>query len=264
MEFLFTRDGHLLDLTLERLVAGEITENDIADHLAGCTPCTERKIAILADSRRAIPLLRRAEVPEEPAALPDNVIPLRRERPWWSAAGGFLAAAAAVLLLVNLDPAGPIPLQHPDDHFTSKGGDLPALEMEVYRNEHGESTRISSDDRVFPGDQIGFRVGSEADGHLLILGIDSTGAAYPCYPADGSSAAIQQGEPAEVPGAIHLDATLGVERLIAVRCPEPAVFDDLAGALQDAASGLSTDGATPQLRDRCAQQEVRLIKEERP
>ena len=199
-------------------------------------------------------------------APPSNVIPLRRERPWRSAAGGLCAAVAAVLLLVNLNPTpiGPTPMLNPEDNFTIRGADLPALHLEVYRNEHGESTRISSDDRVFPGDQLGFRVGSDADGHLVILGIDSTGSAYPCYPTSGASAQLKHGKPAEVPGAISLDGTLGVERIVAVRCEGEVPYGELADALTSAAAELSADRAIPELRAGCAQQEVRLLKEPRP
>lgn len=262
-----SRSGHLTDLALERTVDGERLDEIASAHLDGCAPCTARHDAILADSAAALPPLRApaaAPVAEAPAPQHDNVIPLRQGRSWWSAAGGLLAAAAAVLFLVNVDPTSPLPDRNPEDHFTSRGSDLPELDLEVYRSEADDITRISSDDVVFPGDRLGFRVGSEADGHLLILGIDSTGSAYPCYPTDGSSAAIQHGEPAEVPGAINLDDTLGIERLVAVRCPDTPSFDDLAHALERAAAGLSADSATPQLREQCAQQEVRLRKEPRP
>jgi bacterioferritin-associated ferredoxin len=263
---LLGRDGHLTDLTLERLLHGEPDTAEAQEHLDDCGACAQRHRALLADAAADLPPLRlpTAPVASAPAPLPDNVVPLSRERPWWSAAGGLLAAAAAVLLLVNIGPTTELPLRDPPDHFTKRSADLPALSLEVYRSASGDIARISSDDVVFPGDRLGFRVGSEADGHLLILGIDSTGKAYPCYPSDGTAAAIQHGGPAEVPGAINLDDTLGIERLLAVRCPDPVPFGQLAGALEAAAAGLSPDSATPQLKEQCAQRELRLRKEPRP
>ncbi len=263
-----TRSGHLTDLALERIVDGEQLDEIASAHLDSCAACTARHSAIVADSAVALPPLRLAApaaepVAEAPAPQHDNVIPFRQGRSWWSAAGGLLAAAAAVLFLVNVSPTDSLPDRNPEDNFTIRGSELPELDLEVYRSDADDITRISSDDVVFPGDRLGFRVGSEADGHFLILGIDSTGSAYPCYPTDGSSAAIQHGKPAEVPGAINLDDTLGIERLVAVRCPDTPSFDDLAHALERAASGLSADSATPQLREQCAQQEVRLRKEPR-
>ncbi|MFT5686996.1 MAG: anti-sigma factor RsiW, partial [Myxococcota bacterium] len=165
---LLTRDSHLTDLTLERLVDGELTGGEASAHLAACEACTARHAAILADSAAALPPLR-LSTPASVAA-PDNVIPFSRQRSWWSGAGGLLAAAAAVLLLVNISPTEPLPERNPEENFTIRGDDLPKLDLEVYRSASGGITRISSDDVVHPGDRLGFRIGSETDGHLLILG----------------------------------------------------------------------------------------------
>ena len=59
MTELFTRDGHLSDLTLERIVQGEIDQASVADYLENCALCRERLNTFERTQRLSFTGLRR-------------------------------------------------------------------------------------------------------------------------------------------------------------------------------------------------------------
>ncbi len=261
MESLFARDGRLLDLTIDRYLLGELCASEVAEvdeHLAAHPAERVRLTAVRQAQRAPLPALRlpQAVAAGSAPAAPSNVVPLRRSL--WPVAGGLLAAAAAALLLVN--PTAPQP-EGPTDQFVSKGGALPALTLEVFRSDGEQTPQLHTGETVRAGDRLALRVGSEADGELLILGIDGGNNTYPCYPqGTASSAPLTAGPPAQLPAAITMDATPGMERLVALRCPAPMRFDDVSAQLLQVAAGLSADVPLPPLQEGCAQAEIRLRK----
>jgi hypothetical protein len=48
MSALYTRDGHLLDLTIDRLLVGEISVVRVREHLRDCPRCRDRIDAAMA------------------------------------------------------------------------------------------------------------------------------------------------------------------------------------------------------------------------
>ena len=238
----WTRDGHLHELGAMQALAGELdaaTQAAIDVHLRQCPACK----AAYDQSALAweAPLPARVRPPPPPAwrrlaqhaALP-------------------LVALAAVGLLVTL------PQREPTEVFTARGG---ALNLEVYRND-GHVARVVSGDHVREGDRLGFRVATDLAGHLIVLGLDSAGEVYPVWPQPPERGTVPvAASPAPVPldGAIVLDNTPGEERLLALLCPTPRTWEDLArrAEAQDPAAaaplGLLDHG--------CAQTEVRLIKD---
>ena len=157
-------------------------------------------------------------------------------------------AAAGVGLWVGMpgDPADPVP-------GTRLKGD--GLKLEVFVD--GTPPRqLASGDEVVPGDRLGFRVQSTADGHLYVLGRDETGAVYPCLPArPGPPMALAaSAEPVDVHAAVVLDAVLGTEQLVAVRCDAPVAWSAAADAVGRWAQG---EAAT---LDGCVHDTVHLDK----
>ncbi len=251
---LLDRDGHLAELTLHRVVAGEL-EGDatLAGHLATCAPCRERLAGLRAAAAAPLPPLRLERAPEPTSPVRDEprgeVVPLRRR--WIPAAAVAMLAAAAALFVLRAPPT-PAP-----DTFTSRGA---ALRLEVYRDAHGGAERLASGASVRAGDRIGFRVATHSDGWLLVAGVDGAGAAYQVWPGgDAPSApfaAVPEGVKLEA--ALALDATPGAERLVALRCPEALAWRDVADRLSARAS--AGEAPLPPLFPTCDQDEVRLVK----
>lgn len=257
MSELFRRDGHLLDLAIDRLLTGELRPDQVAEleaHAASCAPCAEQ----LAEARGVVDL----PAMSWPTPPPAQVIPLRRpsaHQPdtraqaepanrvprWWVAVGGMLAAAAALLVIGR-----------PDDSFQTRGG-AEGFGLQVFRQGITSSERLYEAAEVHPEDKLGFRVLSEGAGHLLVLGLDATGAVYPCHPSTGTSEEIAASTTARpLSSAITLDATPGEERLVALRCPEPVSLFDVGPAL----AAVKPGAPLPTLKAGCAQDTLTLRK----
>ncbi len=102
---LYDRDGHLLGLTVERLLVGELSERDLSGHLGGCAPCRERVAraraiappplpAALMAAARAAPALS-APAASPPAAPRATAADLWRVFLRWITPAGLVAAVAA-------------------------------------------------------------------------------------------------------------------------------------------------------------------------
>ena len=92
MNHLFTQDGHLSDLTLERIFAGEALPDEVHAHLESCEICRERLEAIAQH-----------EASYRPVGLHSGSSrPSRR-----SLYGTILAAAAAALIFVAIQEQQP-------------------------------------------------------------------------------------------------------------------------------------------------------------
>lgn len=247
---LWSRDGHLLELALSVLQAGELSAEDrqrAEGHLGECALCRARQEELRALAARPLPTLRRPPAPAAPAPMAE-VIPLRR----WL--GPAVALAAAAVGLVVLLPSEPGP-----DTFTARGG---ALQLEVYRDEGARSTRLHAGDVVHGGDRLGFRVGHPKGGELIVFGLDSAGSVYPVWPSSPAPA-TQQVQPRQgvqsLDAAIVLDNSSGQERLIALLCKEPRSWEEIVRAA--GRSKPPPEGALATLEPACAQAEVLLRKD---
>lgn len=242
MSELFTRDGHLHELAIDRALTEDLSgelQAELSAHLADCPPCTARMDAARAFVAEPLPSLRARP---EPGA---RVIAFPGRRVLVVAAAAFAMAAA---LLLSIRP--------PTETFTARGGEL---ELEVHRQVGDRTEQIHDGDEVFPGDHLGFRVSSRKDGFLLVAGVDQTGATYSCYPqgdAPSAQPVASSRAPVDLKTAIQLDNAAGQERIVALRCPESFALSDIAEALARAPA----DRPLPPLRDGCAQVELRLPK----
>ncbi len=255
---LHTRDGHLQDLALERLGIDDLPAaeaHSAHQHLDLCRACRARFQAIQVELAQPLPQLD--GVPgssERPARSGGQVVPLpvRRQRWFMGGAGAVVALAAGALLLVRGGD---------DDGFRSRGGDL---SFEVYRHDGQQTIRVRSGDGVRPGDRLGFRAASQADGYLLVAGVDSSLQAYPCYPADPDQPAPAWQaslQPRQLDGAVELDATPGQERLLLLLCDAPLTISEIAPSLQEAAASSAEQEDLPTLDEGCLQRELRLRKQ---
>ena len=255
---MLSRDGQLLDLSIERHLAGELSPDEvrrIEAHLDDHPACRARYEAAAAHRREF------AQRPL-PAFLTDNqapqaeVVELASRRPptWWGAVA--LAAVAILVVMVSMG----LPRDEPDqpDVVRIRGA---GLELAVY-TETGD--RIAFGDPVLPGSRLGFQVRSREAGSLVILGIDDQGTDYLCYPQAGGSAPIAATDaPVSLSEAIRLDDGQGVERLVAVRCSEAVDVDAARARLATLRTETPIEASLPTLLEGCAQDEVLLIKEAR-
>lgn len=238
----FARDGHLHDLGVELLLAGDLAEPDdvrARAHAEACPSCAARVAAARRDD--ALPPPARAR-PSAPAIR------------WTPALGATLALAAGLALWLRA-PAPDRPA------FVPKGG---ALALEVFADRGESAEQLDWNAAVHAGDRLGFRVRTGEAGQVLVVGIDASGGVYPCWPADGVSEAVDRSDRArDLPAAVRLDDTPGAERLVAIRCPEVFSLDRIAGALVDRASSVGPDARMAEIHPGCAQDELRVEREPR-
>lgn len=227
---LFRRDGHALELSLERRQADDLSAEEKASlekHLSECEEC--QALARSIGEPVELPPLK---LPERPVlrlipggagkgTAPEPVVPVAppvvpRSRRWWVVP---MVAAAAVMVVVFMLPT---------EKFTRRGGG--SIVMEVYRDTGGVSQRLVEGDEVAAGDTLGFRVQSDVDGYLMIYGHDGQGSVYPVYPQNPEAPPIV-GSPdlQALPVAIQLDDTPGEESLIGVRCLHPFSLPQVTG-----------------------------------
>jgi hypothetical protein len=214
---------------MERALAGELgpeARSAIEAHAQACPDCARRWALA------------------EPGPRPEPA-----NRGWIAALAAL--AAAALMGLVLRPAAGPV-----EERYTAKGA---GLVLEVYRDAEGPDERLLDGASALPGDRLGFRLQSAEAGQLLVVGVDDRGQIYPCHPQGAAPASVRveaQAEAVELPAAVQLDPTPGVERIVALRCAEPFDLEELRSALM----GLPGEGPVPALRAGCAQDIVRLHK----
>jgi anti-sigma factor RsiW len=241
MSELLGRDGHLLDLAIERYLSGELEPDARAE--------LEAHVASSAVDRERLEAARAVVAMFEALPVPDlSVMPEPANRPWSRMLG--LVAAAAAVASVGLWAGSA------SDSEGLGGSRLKGtgLTLEVFVA--GEPPRqLASGAEVLPGDKLGFRVRAAQDGHLLVLGLDEAGSVYPCLPArPGDAVAHARSDAAvDVQAAVVLDAVLGTEQLVAVHCETPQAWSAVAAAVR---AGLD---ATP-LLEGCTHDVVRLQK----
>ena len=242
------RNGHATALGLERLVleGGEDALQPLAQHVSACVPC-----------RRQLALLQQVPAPSAAGEAPPR-------RPRVARVVGLVAAlAASIAVTVQWRPLPPEPLPEAAD-LRVKGGQL---ELEVFAHDGRTDRRVTSGDTVHAGERLGFRLWLADPGFVLIVGADDVGHTYLCYPYADAGVARQL--PASVDAvaledAVDLDATAGVERIVAVRCPTAFSASAFDAHLAQWAHTTPADAPLPTLMPGCAQHETILHKHPRP
>ncbi len=260
------REHHLSELKAERLLAGELAGEALAEvmaHIEACGSCGRYVEALRtsdAEVRQQRPPMRVTRLPAARARSGGST------RRWGRAVGPPLAvfgAVAAVLIAVWWLPpdvpeggADGSPAVEPDQ-VRSKGT---GLGFEVYVKAEGGPRLVTSGDAVAPGDAIGFRIRSDFNWFFMIVGRDEAGGVYLCHPQTGQSGVLQaKSEGEDVEQAMELDGILGRERFVLLVCPSPFTFQDVDEVLRGARPDEGF-GSLPLLRGGCQQREVVLHK----
>jgi len=244
MDGLFTRDGHLSELTINRLVCGELDGVAALDaHLNECALCREAVAAARAFD---------AQVTLRPPT--GSVENTRSGRlPLYATMVAMAAAIAFVVLRADISSETVRP---PAEEFRLKGG----FDFQVYAHDGHTSRAVDSGGAVHPGERLGFQFGAKGTGHLMVVGTDGHGKPYLCYPQDNqgrSKKTIDSPAARDLEEAVRLDDVLGVEAIIALHCDAPLNFKEAAVALE----GVPADAdVLPTVRPDCTQRVIRLSK----
>ena len=244
MDDLLTRDGHLSELTLDRLLQGELDGVAALDaHLAECAECRGAVASARAFDAQVV-LRPPMTATESPASGR------------WPLYGAIVAMAAAVAFLAlraDITPDSPMP---PTDEFRLKGG----FDFQVFAHDGKTSRAVDTGGEVHPGERLGFRFGAKRSGHLMVVGTDGRGEPYLCYPQNTEGAPREmapEATPRDLEQAVRLDNVLGVEAIVALHCDEPLIFGDAAGVLKGVAV---TGDPLPAVRSDCRQRVIHLSK----
>ena len=255
-ENLFTRDGHVTELTMDRLLLKELSpvqESAIEAHVEECDDCDE-ELAIARTYYGGV------GEEEESAATDDEdttaqVVDLseerKRRRPLWVVSS--VAAVACALVLFFAIPTGemdPTPMGDQEmigdpvvdevrirgDGFSMEVWISPVVDPDADPVEYGTARRADDGDALASGDRVGFRLFSVEAGDIMVVGVDPDDEVYPVYPhgEDESSARMDErpvGEDLSV--AIVPDEEPGRERMVAIYCPEPFDFQTAKTAIRD-------------------------------
>jgi hypothetical protein len=273
------REGHLLDLSLERYFYEELSgapRASVETHLSDCGECRGRLERLRSESAEISLLPPKALL--EPRT--NNVVSLDARRPrriamWAGPAVGALLAASLAVVVWN-DRAGERAASAsdentsvgaefgesvPGDTWRRKGSDF---SLDFYLHDGQDTYALMNGDVVHEGDRVGFLAHALSPGYLVIVGLDALGRTYPCYP-QGNEEQAERVEPSEEPlsldQAIRFDGVLGQERLVAVFCPEAFEVSAVARALE-VASDQPEDGELPPLKAGCWQRSIVLEKRE--
>jgi hypothetical protein len=213
-------EGCLSDLSLDRMVVGERKRSaEQAAHLLACPHCRMRLDVLERDSRD---FDHRLYLPARP----------KRSLWRWAGGGGLLVAAAAILMILVRPPADP--------KVRFKGGFQ--LELIARHADDGRVERLLPGAALSPDDAIRFRVASDRDVHLIVLGLDAAGQVTPYAPAVGAALALAATREKILDGSIVLDGTLGPERVVALACSEAMPVERAVGAAKKA---LERSGGDP-------------------
>jgi anti-sigma factor RsiW len=227
--------------TLQRLVAEELKGEDrdsVAAHTVSCTHCRARVNALDREREaflRAHPFDEvEAEIAERALFVPDDP-EIRVGTPWWErwrapllvlAVGGMAAMVVAMIALPGSGGRG--------DASTAPGNrakGITALNAALHRD--GRVTEVTDETRVRAGDELQFAVDTGTHDHLVLVGVDGTGAVTVYLPADGgASLPLEPGAGRVLDRGFRLDDAPGPEVFVAFLTDEPIDARDAAGQVR--------------------------------
>ncbi len=251
--------GHFGAHTLAQYAASELGSErhaEVAAHLAGCDRCRAR-----LDDEDAE---RRAFLARRPTGAFLAALERRRPEPWWRRfrwqpwLGAALAAAAMVALVVqsgaltNADGPG------------SRNRLKTAFDLSFHVRS-GDVIELGKPGGIYhPGDAIQLRYSSPTEGHLVVVSVDSAGAATAFYDASGQSLQIAPAVAELLDGSVVLDDALGPERVIGCFSDTPLATDDVLGAARAALDAAGGDPRAVGALDVPCRQIGFLIDKQRP
>lgn len=242
--------GHLGELRLRRLFAGELADAERADaeaHVAACVECGRRLEGVRAEQRsfeEQISFDRFAAGVERAARVP-LAAPPAQARWWtrptstWSFVSVFSlgAVASAAALIVTARPLFQEARVRTAANVARganrlKGGEAAGLTIRVAPPDDGRQ-RIAAVDTPEPlgtGERLRIGVRAGARRYLFAITVDDAGVVTPLYPETGISVALPPGEDLQyLPESVELTGR-GLERLVVVLTDEPTELDILRRA----------------------------------
>ncbi len=209
---LFTREGHVSELSLARYEAGELepSEREAVEAVLARDPTSQ---AMLAELRSMVL-----------AAPPAPLIDLASRRRSWLVGLGIAVAASLAAWVLTRPPEPerePIAQRKPtpaDDGVRTKGQ---RFGFELWIDDGERSFRASASTEVHAGDKLAFRVYPRVPGQLLIVCIDPQGLALACHPSEGFASVEARGDGLTITPGLAFDAAPGEERFVALLCTDP-------------------------------------------
>lgn len=198
--------GHLSDLALDRLLAGELdgtAGEPVRAHLAQCGACEARRAELVAEAD-AFP--QQVWIAGEAAKVKKR-LDAGAKRRFTPLAGVAAFAAAASVAAVAFFAQPPV-----DDATRPKGGKVGLVLFA--RHSDGQVEKLESGAVLAGGDAVRFQVWTEQGGSLTIAGVDGAGKVSTYLHADLPQAV--RGELLE--GSVVLDDAPVAERFFAILC----------------------------------------------
>ncbi|GEM_PF-1247927 len=271
--------GHLTELAIDRIVLNE-TDKDLRIarlHLETCARCAAEvasaqewdasvqlsppaaarpvsQAATSAETSNGTSAQTPAEAPAETSANVVSMERYRAARRWLAPVAAALAASLAFAVL-SVGPDDGY-----DDGVRLKGS---TFGVAFFVHDGAAVRRVDTGDAVRPGERIGFRLRMPEPGHVMIVGVDSTGSVYACHPqdTDGNSRAYKaSADPIRIDEAMRFDDSAGHERLIAITCQQPFSLDDVRERMSREARALDASDPMPVVLSECVQRETVLTK----
>ena len=212
-------DPHISDLRWDRLLAGELANDERARvlvHAAGCDRCAARQRELEA-ARRAV-----AGPPIDLRIA--GALRSKRSHVRWTAPLTVIAAAAAALVIVLGRPGGT-----PDGERTK--GEGPSLMLAA--GPPGQLVPVASGDVVRPGDYLQAGYTSKRDGFGAVIARDGAAVANVYVPsARAEMVALPAAIEGTFPGSTVLDDVLGDERIAIVWCERALPLAPMLAALR--------------------------------
>jgi hypothetical protein len=233
--------GHVARHQLERM-ASEDPEARVRPqlrvHVAGCDLCKTRLRALHSAKARFLVAYPAAEFARETFASAGPFGPAREPRDWardlrvvtWV---GLIAVFSGAFLWYGHEAAANWVRVQAGTSFT------------VLATHEGLERKLGDGDELTAGDRLAFAYALDRPRHLLLLGIDDTGAIRRYYPAsEGSSseALLAATEGGLLPATVELDTRSSEERLYALFSDEPLAESDARTAVSQATSAVWASG----------------------
>lgn len=201
---------HVSELSIDRLLAGELPADDAASmraHASSCPRCNALFDDALA-AQRAFSCEARPAI-EIPLPFRERAASRRRFAPW-IAASSALAAGFALALVWPRTSSAP---SEAVDQVRTKGASIVGFYVA-----HGNSVRRGAiREQVMPHDRIQLFTTTSARSWVAVVGDDATGMRS-VYVAPRP---LDAGREQLLPLSIELDATPGDETVTAIFCTEP-------------------------------------------
>jgi hypothetical protein len=222
------------DLALDRLAAAEVDEAErgrLNAHLASCAACAGRNATLIADraqfaAQAAFANLAADAVMRSQKGSDTRSILLRR----FFLPFGLVGAMGLISVLM----AG--------RHENRTKGEF-SLSTYVLHPERGTEGSLHLGEPLHPGDKLQFRYNGTRDGNLTIVAVDESGKVSVYYPPTVAAAPVTAGHDVPLSSAVELDATLGREVIVGVRCDAPLAVDEIANAARAAVAAARAKGA---------------------